>query len=155
MTLGITGPSYFKTPNGISVPGFVYVDPNGLLAVPTTEFTMSSPGGVLMPKPVDASGHPLMALSGSSTQQYEQLSVTSGTVVNLTAAKYGTCTHAQILVENASIRFTNDGKTTPTASVGVLASANDVIELDTLADIQNFAMIAVSSTATIDAEYSV
>lgn len=48
-----------------SVPGLVYVDANGDMAMPTTPFYLSA-AGLLVPAPVDSSGNPQVSLTGSS-----------------------------------------------------------------------------------------
>ena len=81
---GITNPIWFKGPNGVSIPGFVYQDPNKLLAVPTTEFVMTA-DGVLIPKPVDADGNALMVLKGSITTTPSVATVGTNSVLALAA----------------------------------------------------------------------
>ena len=78
------------------------------------------------------------------------LSVTSATVVTLTVPNAAMCGEAY--VRTAPVVFTRDG-TDPTATLGMQANAADIIMLNSRAELENFKVIAVSATATLDVEY--
>ena len=78
------------------------------------------------------------------------LSVTSATVVTLTVPDGAMV--AEVYVRTASVVFTRDG-TAPTATKGIQANAEDIIVLNSRAELDNFKVIAVSVTATMDVEY--
>jgi hypothetical protein len=59
--------------------------------------------------------------------------------------------YANICVSSAAIKYTTDGSTTPTASVGQPIAAGVCITLSGLEVLQNFR--AISPTATLDVEY--
>ena len=78
---------------------------------------------------------------------YETITV-ADTAIGITAStmianseNYGVLT-----VETATIRFTTDG-TTPTATVGHLASPGDVIELDTASEVNALRMFRTTGTS--------
>lgn len=78
------------------------------------------------------------------------LSVTSGTVVTLTVPDAAMV--AEIYVRTASVVETRDG-TDPTASKGVQWDPADIIYLNSRAECDDFKIIAVSASATLDVEY--
>ena len=78
------------------------------------------------------------------------LSVTSATVVTLTVPDAAMV--AELYVRTAPVVFTRDG-TAPTATLGIQADAGDIIMLNSRAELDNFKVIAVSTTATMDVEY--
>ena len=78
------------------------------------------------------------------------LSVTSGAVVTLTVPSEANV--AEIYVRTAPVVFTRDG-TAPTATKGIQADVGDIILLESRNELQNFKVIAVSTTAALDAEY--
>lgn len=78
------------------------------------------------------------------------LSVTSGTVVTLTVPNAAMV--AEMYVRTAPVVFTRDG-TAPTATKGFQADVGDQIGLDSRDELDNFKVIAVSATATLDIEY--
>lgn len=78
------------------------------------------------------------------------LSVTSGAVVTLTVPDAAMV--AEIYVRTASVVFTRDG-TAPTATKGIQADTNDIIVLNSRAELDAFKVIAVSTSATLDVEY--
>jgi len=45
---------------------------------------------------------------------------------------------ANVVVEDASIRFTYDGETEPTDVVGTLLNVGDIVVLDTIEQVRNF-----------------
>ena len=76
---------------------------------------------------------------------YEEITV-STTALSLTAATYKPTGHtragyALITCENAAIRFTMDGVTTPTSSVGHLLAAGSSVELESPNTISHFQAI--------------
>ena len=93
-----------------------------------------------------------MGVRSRSTAKGAQfgLSVTSATVVTLTVPADAMV--AEIYVRTASVVFTRDS-TAPTATKGVQANAGDLIVLNSRDELDNFKVIAVSSSATLDVEY--
>ncbi len=85
---------------------------------------------------------------------HESITVTYNTVSNLTTTTYQPTgavppvKRAMITVEDAHARYRADG-TSPTISVGHLVKIDDVIVLETISDIKNFAIIGLSSTNTV------
>ena len=59
---------------------------------------------------------------------------------------------AEIYVRTADITFTRDG-TTPTATKGTVAHADDIIYLHTYDEAKGFTAINVAAAATLDVEY--
>ena len=88
------------------------------------------------------------------------LSVTSGAVVTLDAAKvlhatYGPAQAVMLSIETAAIRRTMDG-TTPTtgaAGVGGILASGDSLLLAGGGNVKNLKMIAVSTTAPVQVDY--
>ena len=78
---------------------------------------------------------------------YEEIAVT-GSVTTLTLANAQGCQRAVVRFENAQLRYTVDGKTTPTATVGWLANDMDEEVFSGLEAI-NLQMIRVGSTNAI------
>jgi len=78
------------------------------------------------------------------------LSFTSGVVTKLTVP--ATAKTAEIYVRTASIVFTRSG-VVPTATRGLQADPGDTIILESRDELVKFAGIAVSTTASGDAEY--
>ena len=78
------------------------------------------------------------------------LAVTSGAVVTLTVPDAAMV--AEIYVRTAPVVFTRDG-TDPTATQGIQADAKDIIVLNSRDELDNFKVIAVSTSATLDCEY--
>ena len=65
-----------------------------------------------------------------------------------------TCTKATIMVETAPIRYRVDGSD-PTASVGLLANAGDVLTLTGATELRLFRAIrSTAADATISVDYS-
>ena len=79
------------------------------------------------------------------------LSVTSSTVVTLTVPAQAAMV-AEIYVRTAPVVFKRDS-TDPTATAGIQANAGDIIVLNSRDELENFKVIAVSTTATVDVEY--
>ena len=67
--------------------------------------------------------------------------------VGLTALKAAGAKRAVITVETAGMRWTADGATAPTTSIGHLQAAADKITLDSAADIANFKAIRTTGTS--------
>ena len=81
-----------------------------------------------------------------SPGQYD-LAVTSVTALTApTGARY-----AVVCAETATVRYTTDGATTPTSSVGMPLAANSCVSLSGATVLANFR--ALSSTGTLDAEF--
>ena len=78
------------------------------------------------------------------------LAVTSAAVVTLTVPDAGMT--AELYVRTAPVVFTRDG-TDPTATKGIQADVGDIIVLNSRAELDNFKVIAVSTSATLDVEY--
>lgn len=78
------------------------------------------------------------------------LAVTSSPAVKLKAP--ADATRAEIYVRTASVVFKRDG-TAATATAGIQADESDIILLESAAEIENFRVIAVSASATLDVEY--
>lgn len=90
---------------------------------------------------------------------FEKLTISS-TVKALSSEIYSKnngleiCNQAMLLVEGASIRYRVDGDS-PTATVGLLANANDVITLLGRSEIKLFRAIRVTVVdATLSCDYS-
>jgi hypothetical protein len=76
----------------------------------------------------------------------EQITV-SNSVKTLTSATYGTSNRAFLTLEDANIRFTYDGVTTPTtAGVGHLLVAGQGFSLEDAFQIKNFKAIRAATT---------
>lgn len=90
---------------------------------------------------------------------HESISV-AGTAIGFTAATRKSAANgadarfAFATLETDQIRWTVDG-TTPTATVGHLASIGDTIELHDPNNIANFLAIKVTGTATLKVSYAV
>ena len=94
-------------------------------------------------------------ITGSLANNFEQLTI-DATVggIALTPAKYTTNTKSFITIETASIRYRIDG-TAPTAAIGHLLNAGDILILDSASDIANFKSIRTGSvSAVINCTYS-
>lgn len=75
------------------------------------------------------------------------LSVTSATALTAPAgARYAT-----VCAENAAVRYTTDGQTQPSSSVGVPLASGSCVALSGPQAIANF--FAFSSSGTLDVEY--
>jgi len=59
---------------------------------------------------------------------------------------------AEIYVRDASIVFTRTG-TDPTATLGFQANVDDIVMLNSRAELDRFEAIRVSTDATVDVEY--
>ncbi len=86
------------------------------------------------------------ALNGK-TAAFEQLTV-ADTAKILTAVTYGLAKRAVITVETAQIRFRTDG-TAPTAAVGHLLAAGDIVILESAEDIENFKAIRTGTVLAV------
>lgn len=93
-----------------------------------------------------------LAGSGYHAIAFEQITIS--TLQILTSATYTNATQATIIVENAPIRYRIDSGT-PTASVGMLANIEDVINLNSVEDIANFKAITTGANALISVTYSI
>lgn len=62
-------------------------------------------------------------------------------------------TYSVVCAEGANVRYSTDGTTTPTASVGMQLLQNQCLPLQGATTIANFKAIQQSATATLDASY--
>ena len=92
-------------------------------------------------------------LTGSNAATYESLTV-ADSAIGFTAGTYGTNIYATISCEIAQIRFRVDG-TNPTISEGHILNPDDILKLDSLADITAFRAIRTGSiSGTLKATFS-
>jgi hypothetical protein len=77
---------------------------------------------------------------------YEAVTV-AGTSIALTSATYGRARSALCRLETAPIRYTIDGATTPTSSVGIVLYPLEWIILESANDIRNFRGIRTTDTS--------
>ena len=85
---------------------------------------------------------------------YESLAV-DNEVVQLSSAKFDTSppkTSALITVEDVSVRYRIDGGS-PTATEGHLVTTNDVIQLESYQEIQQFKVISTATGSVIKVTY--
>lgn len=85
---------------------------------------------------------------------YESLDVDDD-VVQLSSAKFDTSppkVSALITVEDISVRYRIDGES-PTATEGHLVTTNDVIQLESYQEIQQFKVISTSTGSVIKVTY--
>ena len=86
---------------------------------------------------------------------YEAISVT--TLKTLTASTWNVSgmkdVSALLTLESAQIRYTLDGATTPTSSVGHLMNPGDSLILESSTALANFKAIVVSGTASLKVTY--
>lgn len=83
--------------------------------------------------------------------QYESITVTD-TAVGLTPSKYNNAMgqyEAFCTLETAQIRFTVDGSTTPTATVGHLLEPGQILYLKGYTEIANFRAVRTGSSSGI------
>ena len=89
---------------------------------------------------------------------YEAIAVSNSaksfTTATYAPATYGPASRAFVTVETDQIRWTCDGSTTPTSTVGHLANEGDVIEIEGIQNIGNFKCIRVTTDASINVSYS-
>ena len=84
-------------------------------------------------------------MTSESYTQFEELAITNGAVVPLTAGTYGTMNRAVLTVADASLRFRVDG-TDPTTAVGHILYDKDEVKLTSAEEIIKFRCIATSAT---------
>jgi len=77
---------------------------------------------------------------------YEAITV-AGTAIGTTTATVGIATWGMCRVETAEIRYTLDGKTTPTSTVGVVLEPLEWIILENPIQIRNFRGFATGNTS--------
>lgn len=75
---------------------------------------------------------------------------TAGTITPTTGRP---CSRAIFTVETDQIRFTYDGSTTPTNTVGHLVEAGDRVVIEGIKNVSNFRAIRVTSDASIKCTY--
>lgn len=134
--------------DSIDIP--VLVDSKGrVLTVPGP--SAQSPSGLVRPRATN-NGTQVITRESSVLPNQGQfgLSVTSSTVVELTVPDKANA--AQIYVRTASVVFLRDG-TIPTATKGFQADPTDIILLNSRSELDDFKVIAVSASATVDVEY--
>ena len=85
------------------------------------------------------------------TFAFEALAV-AGTAVGFTAATFQGAYAAVIRVEGAQVRYRTDG-TDPTGTVGMVADAGDVLEINSSRDLQAIRFIRTGGSATVNAEF--
>lgn len=84
----------------------------------------------------------------------ERLTV-DNTVGGVSLTKPTAAFFANMRLETAQIRFTLDGSTAPTTTVGRLLEVGEVLVLESKEEIANFAAIRTGSTSgVLDVEYS-
>lgn len=81
----------------------------------------------------------------------------SSTAVALSSADNGgptpNHTHAFLTVETDQVRFTVDGTTAPTSSVGHLLNAGDTLLLDSQNQLQNVQFIRITTDVTVKCSF--
>ena len=79
---------------------------------------------------------------------YQTLTV-AGTSIGLTSTYYAGARYAMCRLETAEIRYTKDGTTTPTSSVGMLMEPLEFIILENPNQIKNFRAIRTGTTSGV------
>lgn len=93
-------------------------------------------------------------IPGTSSPVGHETLVISSVALGLTPAKYANgVLSAYITVETAPIRFWLDGSN-PTNSQGIILTAGEAVELDSIEEITKFRAIAVSTDSTLNIIYS-
>lgn len=62
-------------------------------------------------------------------------------------------TYAVVCAEGANVRYSTDGTTTPTATIGMLLLQNNCLPLQGSTTLANFKAIQQTATATLDVSY--
>ena len=88
----------------------------------------------------------LSLCSFARADSYEAITV-AGTAIGTTAATVGIATWGVCRVETAEIRYTLDGSTTPTNTVGVVVEPLEWIVLDNKDKLRNFRAIRTTATS--------
>ena len=83
----------------------------------------------------------------NDTFAFEALAV-AGSAVGFTAATFENAIAAQLVVEDAQVRYRVDG-TDPTASVGAIADPGDVINISGYRDITSIRLIRTGGISAI------
>lgn len=86
------------------------------------------------------------AIAYADSYEAKTVDNTSGGV-SLTAATYGRARSALCRLETAPIRYTTDGTTAPTTSVGIIVNPMEWIILGTPGEIKNFKGIRTGDTS--------
>ena len=90
----------------------------------------------------------LMMVSFAWADSYEAVTIDSTTGgVALTASRYGEAKWAMCRLETAEIRYTLDGTTAPTASVGAVLEPMEWLMLESAKRIRNFRGFATGSSS--------
>ncbi len=89
----------------------------------------------------------LLLASISYGQVAYEAKTIADTAVGLTASTYGRADWAMCRLETAEIRYTLDGATTPTSTVGVPLEAFEWLVLGTPGEIKNFSAIRTGGTS--------
>jgi hypothetical protein len=93
-------------------------------------------------------------IPGTSSPVGHETLVISNVALGLTSAKYANgVLSAYITVETAPIRFWLDGSN-PTNNQGIILTAGEAVELDSIEEITKFRAIAVSTDSTLNIIYS-
>ena len=137
-------------PGADSIDVNVLVDSRGrVITVPGAFY--QSPSGLVRPR-ATSNGTQVVTLFSEVLPNQGQfgLSVTSSAVVELTVPAGANA--AEIYVRTASVVFLRDG-TIPTATKGFQADATDIILLNSRSELDDFKVIAVSTSASLDVEF--
>ena len=112
------------------------------------------PDGNLARVLLDKQGRVQVSLTGLvanyDTISYEDITVSSSSIPLTTIP--ATAVRAVITVETDAVRFKTDGNN-PSSTVGHLLNINDVLILESAADITAFKVIRVTNDATIRVSY--
>ena len=89
---------------------------------------------------------------------YEAVAISNAskgfTSATYSPATYGPASRAFITVETDQIRWTCDGSTVPTSTVGHLANDGDIVIIEGINNVKNFRCIRVNTDASIKVSYS-
>ena len=84
-----------------------------------------------------------------------QVLAVDATVGGVVLTKPAGAKYANMRLESAQVRFTLDGSTAPTTTVGRLLEVGEVLELESKEEIANFAAIRTGAVSgSLDIEYS-
>ena len=100
------------------------------------------------PLPITPSGVSSTAYTPLTPMQ-NALAIMSSTALTVPTGS----TYAVVCAEGANVKYSTDGTTTPTASVGMLLLQNSCVALAGSTTISNFRAIQASATATLDVSY--
>lgn len=83
------------------------------------------------------------------TPMQTAVSITSSTALTIPSG----ATYAVVCVEGNNARYSTDGTTTPTATVGMVLLQNQCVSLSGATTLARFLAIQVAATATLDVSY--